>query len=91
MALLEPVDLLIRQYLQLMNPEQLSIPAMEVLRLPEIQARIFDSMFKESAIMYPPPLRYRLRVLKRLVRALENSVEDPEEDVRFLQLCGLIF
>ena len=92
------VELLKRQYLQLTDPEELTLPRREVLRLPDIQAQIYNDMFNESKIVYAPPERYRFRVLKRLVKALEDAIEDPEEDVgaffstftlRSLQPCNL--
>lgn len=81
MDIISPVELLKRQYLQLTDPEELSLPRKEVVRLPDIQAQIYDDMFDESNIIYAPPERYRFRVLKRLVKALEDAIEDPEEDV----------
>ncbi len=80
---IEPVELLRRQYLQLMDPEQLTLPSKDLLRLPETQARMYSDMFNESKIFYPLPVRYRFRVLKRLVNALEDAIVDPEEDVCF--------
>ena len=79
--IIAPVELLKRQYLQLTDPEELTLPRKEVLRLPDIQAQIYHDMFDESKIVYAPPERYRFRVLKRLVKALEDAIEDPEEDV----------
>ena len=84
MSTIAPVDLLKRQYVQLIDPEELALPRQEVLRLPDIQAQIYNDMFDESNIIYAPPERYRFRVLKRLVKALEDAIEDPEEDVGFL-------
>ena len=81
MNIVAPIELLKRQYLQLTDPEELTLPRKEVLRLPDIQAQIYNDMFDESNIVYAPPERYRFRVLKRLVKALEDAVEDPEEDV----------
>ena len=81
MNAISPVELLKRQYLQLTDPEELTLPRKEVLRLPDIQAQIYNDMFDESNIIYAPPERYRFRVLKRLVKALEDAIEDPEEDV----------
>ena len=78
-----PVELLRRQYLQLIDPEQLTFPSNELLRLPDIQAQTFRSMFDDSAVPFAPPERYKFRVLKRLVNALEEAIVDPEEDVRF--------
>lgn len=81
-----PVELLKRQYLQLIDPEELTLPLREFLILPETQAQIYNDLFDESRIVYAPPERYRFRVLKRVVKALEDAVEDPEEDVGFLLL-----
>jgi len=78
---MESVELLRRQYLQLLDPEELAFPGPSLLRLPDVQARIYETMFEESKLQYAPPERYRFRVLKRLVKALEQSIEDPEEDV----------
>lgn len=81
MESLDPVELLRRQYLQLLDPDELSLPSNELLRLPGTQAQMFSKMFNESNFTYSPPERYRFRVLKKLVNALEQSVQDPEEDV----------
>lgn len=80
------VRLLQRQYLQLIAPERLGFPPPDVLRLPDVQKQIYESMFDDAAINLGPPLRYRLRVLKRLMRAIEDSIQDPEEDVG-ISLC----
>lgn len=78
---ISPVQLMRRQYLQLLDPEQLTLPSKDLLRLPKTQAMIYDCMFDSSQSKHPPPDRYRYRVLKRLVKALEESILDPEEDV----------
>lgn len=78
---IEPVELLRRQYFQLIDPDQLALPAQELLRLPDIQTQIFHDLFDESVNAYTPPERYRFRVLKKLVSALEQAIDDPEEDV----------
>lgn len=75
-----PMELLKRQYLQLIDPEELTLPLREFLILPETQSQIYNDLFDESRITYAPPERYRFRVLKRVVKALEDAVEDPEED-----------
>ena len=85
---LGPVELLKRQYLQLVDPEELTLPRKEVLRLPDIQAQIYKEMFDEDNITYAPPERYKLRVLKNLVKALEDAIEDPEEDVRVVSFSS---
>lgn len=75
------VELLRRQYLQLVDPEQLKMPAMGILRLPEAQAKIYDDIFNDKLRSFPSPKRYQFRVLKRIVDAVELSIVDPEEDV----------
>lgn len=77
------IDLLRRQYLQLVEPEQLTLPAIETLKSPDVQAKIFERLFNVGNLSFPPPDRYRFRVLKRIVRALEQSINDPDEDVGF--------
>lgn len=78
---INPVELLRRQYLQCLSPESLALPKPELLRMPEVQNQLFSDMFDESRLLYPPPVRYRFRVLKRILAALEQAIEDPEEDV----------
>lgn len=75
------IELLRRQYLQLLDLEKLSIPESNILKRPEVQAQIFESVFREDRLVFPPPDRYTLRVLKMLVAALEAAIDDPEKDV----------
>ena len=91
MAEIEAVELLRRQYLQLIDPERLILPAPRLLRLANIQERIYDCMFDDLKLANGPPERYRFRVLKRLVNAIEASIEDPDEDVCFLFGFSLSF
>lgn len=81
MTSIQPLELFRRQFFQLIDPEQLTLPSNALLRLPKIQAQIYDGMFNELEIAYPTPERYRFRVLKRLVNALEQAIVDPDEDV----------
>ena len=76
------IELLRRQFLQLQSPTSLAFPQAEVLKLPTSQARIYQSMFREGSLAYPPPVPYQLSVLKRLLSCLESAMDDPEEDVR---------
>lgn len=80
-VMVRQVELLRRQYLQLVDPEQLKLPATEILRLPEAQTKIFDDIFNDKFRSFPSPKRYKFRVLKRIVDAVELSIVDPEEDV----------
>ena len=85
MDIITPVELFKRQFLQLVDPEQLTPPRKELLRLPDTQAQIYSELFDESKIIFVPPERYQFRVLKILVKALEDAIEDPEEDVGFIR------
>ena len=78
---LSAVERLKRQYFQLLDPEQLTLPPPEDLRLPEVQTQIFDDLFNELRLTYSPPERYKFRVLKRIVGALGEAIVDPDEDV----------
>ncbi|KAI4149445.1 MAG: hypothetical protein LQ340_004620 [Diploschistes diacapsis] len=74
------INLLRRQFLQLLDPSALNVPESQVLKRPEIQNQIYALMFRDDSLQYSPPSRYRLRVLKLLVTALENAMDDPDED-----------
>lgn len=84
MAVCEPVELLRRQYVQLLDPDILTLPASHLLKLPDIQRRVYDTLFVHQDMDYLPPERYAFRVLKRIVGVLEQLIDDPEEDVRVL-------
>ena len=83
MAGVDPVTLLSRQYYQLIDPEKLILPAPHLLRLPEVQSQIYEHMFENGNVKWVPPERYTSRVLKKLLTAMEQAIEDPEEDVGF--------
>lgn len=76
-----PIELLRRQYVQLVEPEHLILPQKDVIKLPEVQAELFETMFRKGSLEYPPSERYQLRVLKRIVTALEEAIDDPDQDV----------
>ena len=84
------VELLRRQFLQLVDPNELAIPGSETLRSPDLQARIYNSMFNEANHRVSPPDRYKFRVLKKLVAAMERAIVDPEEDVGFPYLLSSV-
>ncbi|EEH48232.1 protein-lysine N-methyltransferase [Paracoccidioides brasiliensis Pb18] len=74
------VDLLVAQYLQLLEPQHLSFPPTNVLIKPAVQQLIYQTMFNETQIWPIPPPNYRIRVLRILISRLEESISDPEED-----------
>lgn len=81
MSEIEPVELLRRQYLQVLDPKELTFPESSILRLPDTQQEIYDGLFKEGGVAFDPPIRYQYRVLKKIVHELENAILDPDEDV----------
>jgi hypothetical protein len=84
---MDPIVLLRRQFLQLLDPEILAIPPRDVLRVPVVQHELFNTMFRQGFLEFPPTDRYQLRVLKKLVSELEQAIVDPEEDVGFPTSC----
>ena len=51
-----------------------------------VQAKLFETMFKEGCLPYALSDYYKLAILKKLVESMENAIEDPEEDVCFTSL-----
>ena len=80
----DQIELLRRQYLQLLEPEMLAIPSPAMLRRPDVQRQLYERMFRSDNLMFVPNSRYQLRVLKKLITRIENTISDPEEDVGFL-------
>lgn len=78
------LQVLQRQYFQLVEPHQLRWLDEDILKTPDVQAWLFTGMFDVEQIKSPPPDRYQLRVLKLLISKLERAIDDPEEDVRHL-------
>ncbi|KAL1628194.1 hypothetical protein SLS54_001764 [Diplodia seriata] len=68
------------QYFQLLDPAQLRWPEAQLLKRPDVQAWLFAKMFDRDSIQYPPPERFQMRVLKRLVSTIEKAIDNPEED-----------
>lgn len=71
-----------RQYFQLVEPSQLHWPSGDILKDATVQAWLFANLFDAGKVLSPPLERYQLRVLKLLISKLEQSITDPEEDVR---------
>ncbi|PQE21064.1 EFM3 CHATD-lysine N-methyltransferase protein [Rutstroemia sp. NJR-2017a WRK4] len=74
----EQLDRFCRQYLQLLRV--LDYPNDEYLRNGEFQETIYERLFEENALQYPPPQRYQFRVLKELTKRIENSIQDWDEE-----------
>ncbi|KAI1407117.1 FAM86A protein [Hypoxylon sp. FL1857] len=63
-----------RQYLQL--ERHLDYPSPVLLREADVQNTLYNTIFADGALAYPPPQRYQLRVLKQLMHKIEASIED---------------
>jgi hypothetical protein len=70
-----------RQYLQLFEPDFLAWPPKSLLRDAGVQQWLYKQCFDTDTNPYLPSDRYRLRVLKPLLRKVEQAIEDPEQDV----------
>ena len=77
------VDLLRRQYLQLLQPDKVTMPAAHLIRIPQVQQHIYETMFQAINSVLSPPNRYKLRILKRIIESMEKAIEDPEQDVGY--------
>lgn len=69
------------QYLQMVDLQSLAWPANDLLRFDSFQQLLWTTTFSPNALTYGPPDRYQSRVLKELVKRIEESITDPEEDV----------
>lgn len=78
-----------RQYLQLFEPDFLAWPPKSLLRDAGVQQWLYKHCFDTDNNPHLPSDRYRLRVLKPLVRKVEQAIEDPEEDVGYLMFQSL--
>lgn len=70
-----------RQYFQLFEPDFLAWPPKTLLRDASVQQWLYQQCFNADANPHLPSDRYRLRVLKPLLKKVEQAIEDPEEDV----------
>lgn len=70
-----------RQYYQLIPIAQLRWPPAATLKQARVQDWIFKNMFDEHEVAHPPPERYQLQVLKKILKDVENTFQDPEYDV----------
>lgn len=80
-----------RQYGQLVEHDFLAWPPKQLLRDAGAQTWLYRKLFDHERNSRLPPERYQLRVLKSLLAKIEQSIEDPEEDVGIDSLfgCGL--
>ena len=70
-----------RQYLQVVEPDFLAWPPKQLLRDAGVQSWLYKKLFNSDQNARLPPERYQFRVLKPLVAKIEQSIDDPEQDV----------
>lgn len=83
---LEELRLFRRQVLQLLQLPDISWPSSSTLRKASCQDWIYDNLFDAEKNISLPSERYQLLILKPLLAKIEDSISDPEEDVRRLSL-----
>lgn len=72
-----------RQYMQQIN--ELSYPPGPLLLKPDVQTCLYRYFFDASQNKFLPPTRYQTKVLRQIIKEIERSMKDPEEDVGQLQ------
>ncbi|RYP45853.1 hypothetical protein DL768_007849 [Monosporascus sp. mg162] len=73
----DSIDRFCRQYLQL--ERNLDYPSSAVLQEAYAQNALYEHLFADGAVAYPPPPWYQLRVLKELVKRIETSIDDWDQ------------
>ncbi|KAI1098376.1 FAM86A protein [Jackrogersella minutella] len=68
------IDRFCRQYLQL--ERNLDYPPSTLLREADVQDTLYNQIFSDGSLTYPPPQRYQLGVIKELMSKIEASIED---------------
>ncbi|KAH7399891.1 putative methyltransferase-domain-containing protein [Cadophora sp. MPI-SDFR-AT-0126] len=71
------LDRFCRQYLQVTL--ELDYPTEEHLKSDAFQQSVYSRIFSDR-VQYAPPLRYQLRVLKELMKRIEASIQDWDEE-----------
>ncbi|EXJ61985.1 hypothetical protein A1O7_02417 [Cladophialophora yegresii CBS 114405] len=67
-----------RQYMQQIN--ELSYPPGSLLLAPDIQTCLYKYFFDANQNKFLPPPRYQTKVLRQIIREIEKSIKDPEEE-----------
>jgi protein-lysine N-methyltransferase EEF2KMT len=83
------LDRFSRQYLQLQL--NLDFPDDNCLRNDAFQQSLYSRLFSEAGIKNAPPVRYQLRVLKKLTERIEQSIQDWEEEVCCLWIIYMAY
>ncbi|RYP59869.1 hypothetical protein DL769_008359 [Monosporascus sp. CRB-8-3] len=73
----DSIDRFCRQYLQL--ERDLHYPSSTLLQEAHTQNVLYERLFADGAVAYPPPPRYQLGVLKELAKRIEASIDDWDQ------------
>ena len=87
----ESLELLRRQYFQLLPLEELTQPAEDIFKSASFQTGLVQKLFGAHLSTYTPPDRYKYRVLKAFISRLESIMRDPDEDVWFFAIVYVLF
>lgn len=80
---LQALNVFKSQYFQLVPVQDLKFPEQDVIRNIQAQKWLHDELFNTNGLTkYLPSTRYQVQVLKRLLILIEESVQDPDHDVR---------
>lgn len=83
------LNLFRRQYLQLQV--DVRYPDPQCLRQEIFQRFLEQGLFEEDSVEYQPPKRYQIRVLKELIKRIEASITDWEEEVYIsFAICNIL-
>jgi hypothetical protein len=76
------LELVVRQYFQMLEAQAIKWPASVVFKAAEVQAWMYENIFSaETSILPQPPDHYRVQILKQIVSKIEAVVTDSDDDV----------
>jgi hypothetical protein len=70
-----------RQYMQVI--EDVTYPPATLLLHQDVQDCLYRYFFDSGRNKFLPPAKYQAKILKHIIREIEKSCKDPEEDVGY--------
>ena len=83
-----------RQFLQLVEPQNLAVPDGKILKSSSAQQFLYENLFQVAPgdeLDFDTLLSYKTRVLKTVLARIENAITDYEEDVRYVSTIISLF
>lgn len=74
------IGVFMRQYLQMIDPAELTYPPGQLIKSVDVQSFLVDHMFDRRRWRLPPA-RYSFRVMKKLISIITVAISNPEQDV----------